>query len=637
MAEDLLVQLALVAVLGIGAQWLAWRLGVPAILLLLGFGLVAGPGMEAMGRGRLVDPDALFGELLQPAASLAVAVILFEGGLSLRLAELTELGRVIRNLVTVGALVGWLVGTAAARLTLGLSWPLATLLGAILVVTGPTVIGPLLRHVRPSGRVGTILLWEGIVIDPIGAAFAVLIFEAIPSARDPGSGLALILRGGVQTVVAGGLIGLAGAAAMLLVFRRFWVPDHLQNAVTFLFIVAAFTASDLLRTDSGLLAVTVMGLILANQRTVAVRHIAEFKENLTVLLVSALFIVLASRLTVGQVRDAGLGSLGFTAALILIGRPATVLAATFGSGLDWRERAFLMCVAPRGIVAAAVASVFALRLAETDLEGAERLAPAAFAAIIGTVTVYGLIAGPAARRLGLTGARTGFLIAGANPVARMAGRALRREGIPLLLVDTRAGKVESLAEERLPVLQASVLSPFLRERIDPGLIGGLLALTPSEEVNSLASIHFAGLFGREHVYQLTPEPEPEGEATAASDPGATAEDRGSLAARIVAARTPEPGRAVARELHGRILFGAGATYRHLMALLGEGAEVERIAVDGAVDAQELAGSRREGAVPLFWLGAAGEVVPVTVEAAAAPRGAEALLALVPPERGEDPV
>jgi NhaP-type Na+/H+ or K+/H+ antiporter len=631
MAESFLVQLALVAVLGIGAQWLAWRLGIPAILLLLSFGLVAGPGMEWLGRDRLVDPDGMLGPLLPPAASLAVSVILFEGGLSLRLAELDEIGGVLRNLVSVGALAGWAVGTLAARATLGLDWPLATLLGAMLVVTGPTVIGPLLRHVRPSGRVGPILLWEGIVIDPIGATLSVLVFEAVLAARSPGAGLAILAWGGLQTIAAGALIGLACAAAMLAGLRRFWVPDHLHNAVTLLFVVVAFTAADLVRDDAGLLAVTVMGLVLANQRYVAVRHIAEFKESLTLLLVSALFIMLSARLTVSQIAAAGPGSLAFTAALILVGRPATVLASTVGSGLSRAERLFLMAVAPRGIVAAAVASVFALELRESGIAGAERLAPAAFVAIIGTVTFYGLVAGPAARRLGLTGGRTGYLIAGANPVARAIGRALRREGVPLMLVDTRAGEVAGIVEDRLPVLQASVLSPFVRERIDPGLIRGLLALTPSEEVNSLASIHFAGVFGRDHVFQLTPQPEPDAPSGAGAE-AAPGELRGVLAAQLSAARTHEPGLAVARELHGRILFGPAATYARLMALLGEGARVERLPVPlgASLAAADLARTRHPEALPLFWLSGSGETLPVTVEAPEPPRAAEALLALVPP-------
>ncbi|HEX8199719.1 MAG TPA: cation:proton antiporter, partial [Isosphaeraceae bacterium] len=437
MTENLPVQLASIVVLGVGAQWLAWRLKLPAILLLLLAGFLAGPALEWAGYRRLVDPDRLLGDLLLPVVSLSVAVILFEGGLSLNLAELVHSGGVIRNLVTLGAAVTWGVATVAARVVLGLTWPLATLLGAILVVTGPTVIGPLLRHVKPTGRTGPILRWEGIVIDPIGAMLAVLVFEAIPQPKLP-SVLAVLLAGSLKTVLIGGGIGLAGALAVVLFLRRYWIPDFLQNPVTLMTVVAAFTASNALRPESGLFAVTAMGIILANQGHVTVKPIAEFKESLTILLVSALFIVLASRLTIGQIASVGPRSVLFTLVLMLVARPAAVAVSTIGSGLSWGERAFLAAMAPRGIVAASVAAVFALRLRASGVEGADRLVPATFAVIVGTVGVYGLAATRVARRLGLSPSHPGFLIAGANPVARAIGEALRAEGLPLLLVDTRA-------------------------------------------------------------------------------------------------------------------------------------------------------------------------------------------------------
>ena len=643
MTEGVLVQLAAIVVLGIGAQWLAWKLRLPAILLLLLAGLGAGPGMELVGLPRVIDPDALFGHLLAPAASLAVAVILFEGGLTLRLSELGASGRVIRNLVSVGALASWLVAAVAARLIVGLPWPLAILLGALLVVTGPTVIGPLLRHVRPSGSVGPILLWEGIVIDPVGAILAVLVFEAILGGRGAGLDVLTAIGGGLVAAVVGSVVGLVGAVLMAVVLRRFWVPDYLHNSLALTAVVAACTASNLLKPESGLLAVTVMGLVLANQKSVSVRHIAEFKESLTVLLVSFLFVVLSARLTTEQLASAWPRGALFTLALILLARPASVGLATIGSGLPWRERLFLMCLAPRGIVVAAVASVFALELREAGVEGAEDLVPTAFTAIIGTVTVYGLASGRAARRLGLAGARRGYLIAGANPFALLVARALRDEGMPLLIVDTRTDHLAPLESAGLPTLRASILSPFVRERVDPGLIGRLLALTPNEEVNSLAALHFAGLFERENVYQLTPEPHGEARAAveaaettpeaAAGTEGADAPVAEVLTATLEATEPGESGRKVARELHGRILFGPGITHAHLASLVAAGAAVERLEVEEGDAVAAFRDRYGPESVPLFLVEESGDVVPVAVDLSTSMRTAPAVLGLVPPSTG----
>lgn len=257
MTEDLLVGLASIIVLGIVAQWLAWRLRLPSILLLLIFGFVAGPVTG------FLDPDALLGNLLLPIVSLSVAVILFEGGLSLKIAEVRETGSVVRNLISAGVLFTWVISATAAHFILGLNWDLAMPLGAVLVVSGPTVILPLLRYVRPTGQVSSVLKWEGILIDPIGAMLAVLVFEAILVGEvEEATTLAVI--GLLKTVLIGGAVGVLGAYVMISLLKRYWIPDFLQEVVSLTWVVSAFTASNLLRTESGLLAVTVMGVALAN-------------------------------------------------------------------------------------------------------------------------------------------------------------------------------------------------------------------------------------------------------------------------------------------------------------------------------------------------------------------------------------
>lgn len=598
MNEHLLLQLAAIIVLGISAQWVAWRLNIPAILLLLLAGFLAGPLPDWFGYQRLVDPDNLFGDLLSPFVSMSVAVILFEGGLSLELSDISRAGGVIRNLVTVGAAVTWLIGALAAKYIVGLSWPLAILLGEILVVTGPTVIGPLLRFVKPTGRTGPILKWEGIVIDPIGAMLAVLVFEAIPneSLQDFTS---VLLMGSLKTILIGGAIGLAGAFLATLSLERFWLPDFLHNPAILMLVVAAFALANELQPESGLFAVTAMGIALANQKRVTVTHVVEFKENLTVLLVSSLFVILASRLSVEQVRSAGLRGTAFTLAMVLVARPLSVLISTLGSDLSWRERAFLSWMAPRGIVAAAVASVFALRLHEAGYEGAELLVPVAFTTIIGTVSIYGLTSGWLARRLGLSFPNTGFLIAGANPLARAIGSALRNEDQSLLMVDTNTSMVRAARLAGLPVVYASVLSRYVQERIDLSGIGRLLALTPNEEANSLATVQFTRVFGRDQIYQLATDVHENGRKQKV-DP----------------------------HLSGRILFDSAMTYQRLETLFEAGAAVKRTPLTAEFTFAHFREFYGDNAVPLFLVDETGQVAPITTDVTLEPQPGHTLISLV---------
>ena len=433
MTERLLTTLAGILVLGIGAQWLAWRLRIPSILLLLGSGFVVGPGLG------WIDPDRVFGSLLLPVVSLSVGLILFEGGLSLRFRELRKTWGSLVGLLTVGVLVTWGLSAVAAAQILGMPSSLALLSGAILVVTGPTVIGPLLRHIRPTGRVGPVAKWEGIVIDPIGATLAVLVYEGLDAIRraEYGSATLNVLEGLGITLLAGGLVGAFCAGVLVFCLRRFWIPDYLQNPVALMLVVIALTAANALHREAGLLAVTVMGVILANQRVVPMDRISEFKESLTILLISALFILLSARVRVEDLTALGWRGLVFALVMLLVVRPLAVWAATIGSQLTRAERLFLAWFAPRGIVAASVASVFALRLGDSGAV----LVPATFLVIVATVAVYGLTAGPLARRLGLTpGDPQGLLIAGANGFARALASVLQREGFRVVLVDTRSSR-----------------------------------------------------------------------------------------------------------------------------------------------------------------------------------------------------
>ena len=500
--DQVLLDLGTIAALGLGAQWVAWRWRLPSILLLLAVGLVAGPVLG------LLDPDRLFGDLLQPFVSLAVAVILFEGGLSLELRELRTSARAIVRLCTVGVAVTWALATVLGVLVAGLTLPVALVLGAILTVTGPTVIGPLLRQVRPKGQVEAIARWEGIVADVIGATLAALTLHAVIDAETArSSALGMLQSAGLglaRTIVVGVVFGGLGAAILAVPIARHWIPDHLQSPISLAVVIVVYVGADQLAHESGLVAATMMGFLLANQTRASIHHIVEFKENLTTLLISALFVVLSANFDLAALRAVGWGGLVFVALTIVVVRPAAVFASTIGSNLASNERLFLAALAPRGIVAAAVSALFGLRLQEAGVPGAEVLAPAAFVMIMVTVTVYGLAAGPLARHLGLADAHAnGVLIAGAGRFSITFASALKRLGVPVVLVDSNRASVAAARLEGLRAFRRSILAGDLFEHVPMAGIGKLMALTPNEEVNALACVHLAATFGRAEVFQVT--------------------------------------------------------------------------------------------------------------------------------------
>lgn len=500
------IALAAVLLLGIGAQWVAWRLRIPSILLLLIFGLIAGPVMRLSEKTAFlaIQPDEIFGsDLLFSLVGISVGMILYEGGLTLKIREIRTSWQSVAMLVTVGALATWMVALVAGKVVLGLSTPIATLLGAVLIVTGPTVIGPLLAHIRPSGASGLILKWEGIVIDPIGVAVAVLVFEGIVA--QPGTqGLEATIKAIVVTIVAGTVLGVAAALLLKEVINRFMVPDFLQNPVSLMLVILTFTASNWIHDESGLLATTVMGIVLVNQRKVDIHHILEFKENLRVLLISILFIVLAARLRIEDLESLNwIRVLGFIAVMILVARPLGVFLSTFKSDLSINEKIFLCLMAPRGIVAAAAASIFALGLEKAEVEGAESIVPLTFSVIIGTVAFYGLTAPWAARKLGVADQNPqGILFIGASSWARALAGVLAKRGIRVQLMDTNRSNIRNAVMNGLPATYGNVLSYTDLSDIDLRGIGLIFASTPNDEVNTLVLQSFKGYFETSSMYRL---------------------------------------------------------------------------------------------------------------------------------------
>ena len=592
-AENILLGLASIFVFGIGAQWLAWRVKLPSILLLLAFGFIAGPGT-----GWLV-PDEMFGDLLFPIVSLSVALILFEGSLSLKFSELAEVGRPLRNLLTVRFGVTWLIVTLAAHWILQFDFATSLLLGALLTVTGPTVVGPMLRHIRPTGKVSSIARWEGIVIDPIGAVLTVLVFEVSGSIHNKQFGEAAMEGsiGLLLTALTGVVAGFVAGWILTECLKRYWIPERLQSPAALMFVVGIFVASNLVEHEAGLISVTVMGVFLANQKSASIKHIFEFKENLSVLLISSLFILLAARVEFSDFSSLGWRGTSFVAAVILIARPASVFASGVGTDLSQAEKLFLSWLAPRGIVAAAVASVFALRM-QQDSEGDQELVAATFLVIVGTVVVYGLTAFPLARKLELASADAqGVLIASTHPGARAIAHALQSAGFRIVLVDTNRDNVRVANMEGLEACYANILSEQAMDELDLGGIGRFFALTSNDEINSLSAMHFSELFGRQKVYQLSP---------SKSGRTAMAEDH----------------------LHGRFLFSAESTFEELDTHFESGASIKTTNLTDEFDFNAFRSQHGESALPLFLVTETGKLVVVTADKNIAPRAGQTLVALI---------
>ncbi len=603
-----LVTIAAVVVLGIGAQWLAWRTRFPSILLLLGLGFLAGPVTG------FLPQDALQGEWLFPFVSLAVGIILFEGGLTLRFDEFREVGKAVVNLITVGVAVTGALGAVGAHYLAGFSWEVAIVLGALLTVTGPTVVLPLLRHVRPSGRVGTIAKWEGITIDPIGAILAVLVLESVILFRDPAEAAGThetvwgaLVQGIAYEIVVGVGVAALSAAFLILLLQRRLVPDWLQNPVALMTVIAAFAVSNSLQEEAGLLEATLLGIIMANQPFVSVRRIVEFKEDLRVLLISLLFIVLAARLqpSAFEVMLAP-GPLLFLALLMLVVRPLAVALSSWRTGLTWKEQAFLAWLAPRGIVAAAVASLFSFRLEEFFPAESERIVPVVFLIIVGTVAVYGLTIAPVARWLGLAQPDPqGILFVGAQAWVRRVAKTLQDLGVRVLLIDANARNVRLARRNGLPAQRTNILAEGVIDDLELSGIGRLVAVTPNDEVNALAALHFAEVFESDEVYQLPMRTE--NGSTAASE--------------------------IPRHLRGRPLFATDATYTSLDERFDAGARVRVLHLRRPPEWLREA-SEDPTFTPLFLVRA--EKVRVYAEGAeVVPQAGDVLVALVDEDPGSE--
>jgi NhaP-type Na+/H+ or K+/H+ antiporter len=496
LAVDPVMQLATIGVLGVGAQWIAWRLRVPAIVLMLGIGSLAGPLLGVL------DPKAALGDLMTPIISIAVAVILFEGGLTLNFHQLRDASQGVTRLVLVGAPLGCITSALALHYVAGVSWAVAAVFGGIMIVTGPTVIAPLLRQAKLSHRPAALLQWEAIVNDPIGALAAVLAYEVIVvsvAASTVGEAAVQLIIG----LIASSAAGVAGGYGIAQAFRRGWVPEYMKVPALFVVLICVFAGSNALLHESGLLAVTIMGVWIANANLPSYEELRRLKEHATVLLVSGVFVLLAASIDLGSIMALDLRALAFIAAIILLARPIKVYLSLLGTKIPRTERTLAAFTGPRGVVLVAVAGLFGERLVALGIADGAMMAPLAFGLVAVTVVLHGFTLTPVARALGLSGGDApGVLIVGGTSLGTQLGALLHDLDVPVVISDTNHRNLRSARDLGVPVFYGDVLSEVAEHMLELHRYDYTIALSENEAYNTLVTTDLAPEFGRNNIFQL---------------------------------------------------------------------------------------------------------------------------------------
>ena len=594
--SDPLMSLVAVGLLSIGCQYLAYRVRLPAILPLLIVGILVGPVWG------ILDADALFGNLLFPVVSLSVAIILFEGSLTLKFRDIAGHGNMVRNLCSIGVIVTWGIAAVAAHYSLNISWQLAFLFGAIVTVTGPTVIVPMLRTVRPKTNLANILRWEGIVIDPIGALLAVLVFEFIVASQGNAISHTFIMFG--KTIGIGVVLGLGSGYLLGLSIRKDWIPHYLLNTAVLTIILGVFAASNYVAHESGLLAVTITGMVLANMKNVDVEDILEFKETLSVLLISGLFILLATRLNLQSVIDVGWGAIIILIAIMFVARPLAVIASSIGTGLKWNELALLSWIAPRGIVAAAVSALFSLKLEEIGYEGAGIIVPMVFLVIIATVVVQSLTSRSVASLLKVRApAPTGYLIFGGSKFNRLLACEMLNQDIAVTIADTNWDAIREARMMDIPVYFGNPMSDHAARHLDIATFGTVLIMSPYKQLNPLISYHFEYTQGKDKVWSLT------------SNEQAT-----------------RPSHQVSEQYAKKLtLFDEGVTYGYLASAVNRGASVKTTRLTDEFSFEDYNNKYKDRATPLLAINKEGKSYTFINGNSIEPKSGWRIISLVLPE------
>ncbi len=507
-----MLELSGIIILGILAQWVAWKLKIPAILPLILIGLLVGPIAAAYlseDNSKWIEPiwngkKGLFpGEGLYYFVSLAISIILFEGGLTLKRSEIRNVGPVITKLITVGSAITFFGAGALAHFIFGLSWELSLLFSGLIIVTGPTVITPILRNIPLKKDISTVLKWEGILIDPIGALVAVLVFEFISVGGDSGFTKTALIEFG-KILLFGTTFGFTFAHALAFAVNKKFIPHYLLNVVSLSTVLLVFVESEIFAHESGLLAVVVMGMVLGNGKLENIKELLYFKESLSVLLISILFILLAANINFEDLELLYTWKTALLFALVVfVIRPLAVFTSTHGSKLKFNEKLFISWVGPRGIVAAGIASLFGSKLIKQGVEGSEYITPLVFMIVLGTVLLNATTARMFAKVVGVFLKRSeGILIVGASHFSRLIGEYLENNGRHVVLIDSNQSNVQLAQEQGLEAINADIYSEELNNNIELNDVGFLMALTGSKEINSYAINRFREQFGESGYYRL---------------------------------------------------------------------------------------------------------------------------------------
>ncbi|MEO9863091.1 MAG: sodium:proton antiporter [Yoonia sp.] len=489
--------IALVGALGVGSQWLAWRLRMPAIVLMLVAGIIVGPVLGVF------DPIRDIGPLTAPMISIAVAIILFEGGMTLNFHHLRDAAVGVRRLVFIGAPLGWLTSVLALHYGAGIGWESAAVFGGIMIVTGPTVIAPLLRTARLSRRPAALLQWEAIVNDPIGALAAVLAFSVVLVLNTEGAtpmdaAIELVLG-----IVVASVLGWLAGYGLSRAFKQALVPEYMKVPVLFTLLLATFAVSDAVLHESGLLAVTVMGVVIANANLPSYTELLRFKEHATVLLVSGVFILLAANLDFAALAKLDMRAVIFVLAVVFVARPVTVFVSLIGSKLPFKEQVLVAFTGPRGVVLIAVAGLFGERLQELGIPDADLIGPLAFVLVAVTVVIHGFTLAPFARLLGLTGASTpGVILIGGSRFTTGLAEALQKAEIPVLMTDPNFGHLRRARSAGIATFSGDILSEAAENRLEFINYATLVAATDNDAYNTLVATDLSPEYGRDNVFQI---------------------------------------------------------------------------------------------------------------------------------------
>lgn len=506
-----MLEIAAIIILGIFSQWIAWRIKVPAILPLILTGLLVGPlsTLKTADGTKWLEPiyngtKGLFpGETLFYFVSLSIGIILFEGGLTLKRSEIKGVGPAIGKLISLGSAITFIGAGLAAKFILDIPWTISFLFSALIIVTGPTVIAPILRNIPLKKNISTVLKWEGILIDPIGALVAVLVFEFIKTTGGDNFTVHALTQFG-QILLIGFVLGFIAAYGLYQMIKRKWIPHYLLNLFTLALVIGVFVGSDMLVHESGLLTVVVMGMVLGNMDVPNLKEILEFKEALSILLISILFILLSANINLEDLMLLlEIKYFILFLVVILLIRPLAVFASTANSELTKNDKLFISWVGPRGIVAAGIASLFGLKLTKLGIPYAEIITPLVFMIVLGTVLLNATTASLVAKGLKVTlDKSTDILMVGAHKASRLLAKFLIDNGRQVVLVDNNFTNIELAKGAGIPAFHGNIYSDDLVDNIELNNVGYLMAMTSSNDVNNYVLDRYSKIFGENGAHRL---------------------------------------------------------------------------------------------------------------------------------------